>query len=298
MPTTSTTDSTVMPHPTLTKIIGMPTQRTLSVLRSETVANARSVPSEGGDGLLGHARLALTAPEYAAVSFGNVAYITPPRPAVVVHNINAQADTMYRSDKEYKVKYAAWKLHHDTDAKLIQLLLAAVDDPYTEALKHDLWGYSNTTALAILTHLCDTYGQITADDLQANREKLLSNWMPPTNIEFLFANINDCIKFSTAGGDTISTYNAVNAGVATLKKTGLFTQDIREWKNRAPGDQGLAAFTVFFRKAEVERRTNTTAAAAGYHQANTVETEAMSTADSSLTVATLATQMALSLIHI
>ena len=294
MPTSATDTTEIMPHPTLTKIMGKPTQRSIAILRSEVLANARAIHSDEGDGILGHARIVLTGPEYTAASQGNVDYNTPVKPPPVVHAINATADTMYRSDKTYKEELAIWKLHQNTQKKLLQQLLEAVDDTYTKALKDPLWAYGTTTPLAIINHLKETYGKIKAQDLQENRAQLNHQWSPPDDIENFFDNINTCIAFSTAGGDTISEMNAVHAGVGTLRKTGLFSLAIRDWNKRDIADQTLNHFIEFFRTAEEERQADTTTTAAGYHQANIAATEAqtVSTANSSLTATTLETQMA------
>ena len=120
MPTFPTDTTEVMPHPTLTKIIGKPTQRSITILRSEALANARAIHSDEGDGILGHARIVLTATEYTAASQGNVDYNTPAKPPRVPHAINATADTMYRTDQAYKEALATWKLHQSTQKKILQ----------------------------------------------------------------------------------------------------------------------------------------------------------------------------------
>jgi hypothetical protein len=282
MPTTTTSDNDVMPHPKLTK----------TLMHSEILANAMAVPSDGGDGQLDHARLVLSTSAYATASHGRVAYITPVKPVIVDHAINATQETMYRTDQDYKIDLAAWKLNHDTEKKLLQQLIAAVDNIFTKALKHNLWGYARTTTLALPTHLVSTYGKISPEDMIANRVQLNHSWTPPDDIENHFDNINTCIELSEASGDPISEVNAVQAGVATLRKTGLFAPAIREWNAKLAVNQTLTHFTDFFRQAEVDRQLETTSTAAGYHQANAIETQTLSTADSSLTAAILATTMA------
>jgi hypothetical protein len=118
MPTNTTSENDVMPHPTLTKIFDKPTQPTLTLMHSEILANAMDVPSDGGDGQLGHARLVLSANAYDTASHGHVAYITPVKPSRV-----------------YNIDLAAWKLRHDTEKKLLQQLLAEVENIFTTALK-------------------------------------------------------------------------------------------------------------------------------------------------------------------
>ena len=283
-----------MPHPVPTKIIGKPTQKTIAILHAQLVANARSVHSDGGDGRLGHARIVLTDAEYTAFSNGNVQYITPPRPAAVVHSLNATTDTMYRTDKAYQLNLKTWKLHHDTEAKILQHILAAVDDKYTQSLKHSLLGYGNTNPLAVITHLITTYGQISSDYLLENREQLKQPWSPPEEIETFFHNIETCVAYSTKGNDTISTRNSVEAGVATLRQTGLFGPAIREWNRETLQNQTYDNFKIFFTDAERERQAETTVATAGYQRANQAsaipptDDATATTAASSLTALTMA----------
>ncbi len=283
-----------MPHPVPTKIVGKPTQRTIAILHSQLVANARSVHSDGGDGRLGHARIVLTNAEYTSFSTGNAQCTTPPRPAAVVHARTATTEAMYHADKAYQIELKTWKLHRDTEAKILQQILAAVDDKYTQSLKHSLMGYSNTNPLAVITHLITTYGQISSDDLLENREQLKQPWSPPEEIESFFHNIETCVAYSTKGDDKISTRNAVEAGVATLRQTGLFGTAIREWNRETLQRQTYENFKMFFTDAAIERQAETTVATAGYQRANLAnaipptDDATVTTAASSLTAITMA----------
>ena len=170
---------------------------------------------------------------------------------------------MYHTDKAYQIRLKTWKLHHDTEAKILQQILAAVDGKYTQSLKHSLLGYGSTNPLAVITHLFTTYGQISSDDLLENREQLKQPWSPPEEIESFFHNIETCVAFSAKGNDTISNRNSVEAGIATLRQTGLFGPAIREWNREALPDQTHDNFKMFFTDAERERQAETTVATAG-----------------------------------
>ena len=283
-----------MPHPVPTKIIGKPTQKTIAILHAQLVANARSAHSDGGDGRLGHARIVLTNAEYTSFSHNGVQYDTPDRPAAVHHAMNATTDTMYRTDKAYQIELKTWKTHQDTEAKILQQILAAVDDKYTKSLKHALLGYGNTNPLEVITHLITTYGQISSDDLLENREQLKQPWSPPEEIESFFDNIETCVAFSTKGNDTISERNAVEAGVATLRQNGLFGISIREWSRETLVRRTYENFKIFFTDAERERQENETVATAGHQRANLAnaipptDDATVTTAASSLTAITMA----------
>ena len=140
MTTTTASYKEAMPHPTLTKIIGKPTYTSLTLLFDQIIANACSVHSDGGDGQMGHARIVITAADYAEISAGNVDFDIPVKPALPNHALNASTETMYRTDNTYKNDLATWKKYYDTAAILKQQLLATVDDTYTKALKTKRWG--------------------------------------------------------------------------------------------------------------------------------------------------------------
>ncbi len=285
---------TTMPHPVPTKIVGKPTEKTITILHTQLIANARSIHSDGGDGLLGHSSILLTTAQYENASHNNVPYVTPAKPALVAHALNATTDTMYRSDKAYEQKLKVWKLHKETEDKIMQQLLGAVDDMYTKTLKEELFLYSNTNPLAVIQHLQTTYGQITAEDLLANREQLKAPWQPETEMEHFFDNIENCVAYAAKGQDPISTRNAVEAGVATLKKTGQYGFTLREWSREALVDQTYDNFKLFFTEAEKERKADTTVTTAGYHRAkqasyiNASDDATVPTAASTLTAITMA----------
>jgi hypothetical protein len=289
-----TSSDATMPHPVPTKIIGKPTEKTITILHTQLIANARSIHSDGGDGLLGHARIVLTEAQYINASHNNVAYAQPAKPAPVIHAINATADTMYRSDKTYDLALKVWKLHKNTENKIMQQLLASVDDKYTKTLKEELFLYSNTNPLAVIQHLQRTYGQITAEDLLANREQLKAPWHPEDEMENFFHNIENCVAYAAKGADPISTRNAVETGVATLKKTGQYGYAIREWNREDLVNQTYDSFKLFFTDAEKERQADATMATTGFQRANqagyipTDDNATITTTASTLTTLTMA----------
>lgn len=128
-----------MLHPTLTKISGKPNRLSLQLLKTEVLANARSVHSDEGDGRLGHARLVLSHHDYIANSTNGITFIPPRKPAPVVHALSATHETMYRSDKTYDREYAVWTTYMDTADILKCQLLQAMDDSFTKVLKDTMW---------------------------------------------------------------------------------------------------------------------------------------------------------------
>jgi hypothetical protein len=62
---------------------------------------------------------------------------------------------------------------------------------YLEILSDNMVGYANISARDILDHLFETYGNITAVDLEINFEQMRRAWDPHQPVETLFKQIQD-----------------------------------------------------------------------------------------------------------
>ena len=81
-------------------------------------ANAASIPSNGGDGILGHLVLTLGQATYATISNGNVAYPPPIAPAPLVIPQGTSAAMIAKLRHTYDDAKATFKLYHSVDAAL------------------------------------------------------------------------------------------------------------------------------------------------------------------------------------
>jgi hypothetical protein len=71
---------------------------------------------------------------------------------------------------------------------------------YLDVLNDNMVGFANISARDMLDHLFDTYGNITAVDLEINFEHMRRAWDPQQPVESLFKKIQDCAEYSEAGG--------------------------------------------------------------------------------------------------
>ena len=272
------------PHPTLTKLDdATPTQATLLVLYAEMNANAISVPSQRGNGALGHYYLVAGGAEYTLAA-GNHEAAAPEdeeRPIVFVpprhpgnapqHEAGATGNQITEVNRQFKVDTEEYMAYVQTEAALKRLLLEAVPSTFTKELRDTKLGYAKVSTLAILQHLENTYGTITADDLEKNLTAMNRQWDIHEPIENLFHQLKDAREFA-ATVDPISESMAVRAGVKILENTSSFTESIREWRMKGIAEQTLANFRTHFKKADSERNRKLTSQGAGYHQAAFVET--------------------------
>jgi hypothetical protein len=71
---------------------------------------------------------------------------------------------------------------------------------YLDVLNNIMVGFANISARDMLDYLFDTYGNITAADLEINFEHTHGAWDPQQPVESLFKQIQDCADYSEAGG--------------------------------------------------------------------------------------------------
>jgi hypothetical protein len=83
----------------------------------------------------------------------------------------------------------------------MKLIIISVFEPmYLDILNYNMVVYANTLARDMFDHLFETYGNITAVDLEINFKHIRRAWDPQQPVESLFKQIQDCADYSEAGG--------------------------------------------------------------------------------------------------
>jgi hypothetical protein len=98
---------------------------------------------------------------------------------------------------------------------------------YVDILNYNMVGYVNISARDMMDHLFETYGNITAFDLEINFENMRRDWDPQQPVESLFKKIQDCADYSEAGGVLIGHPKQINVGHAKIFATGHFMSACR-----------------------------------------------------------------------
>jgi hypothetical protein len=146
---------------------------------------------------------------------------------------------------------------------------------YLEILNHNMVGYANISTRDMLDHLFETYGNITAVDLEINLEHMRRAWDPQQPVESLFKQIQDCADYSEAGGVPISTSQQINVGYAKILATGQFMISCRRWNEKPAAEKTWTHFKSYFAAAHRQHNQmkGETAAHAGFHSANAAMTQ-------------------------
>jgi hypothetical protein len=146
---------------------------------------------------------------------------------------------------------------------------------YLEILNDNMVGYANISARDMLDHLFETYGNITAVNMEINFEHMRQAWDPQQPVETLFKQIQDCADDSEAGGAPIGPSQQINVGYANIFATVHFMSACRRWNEKPAADKTWIHFKSHFASAhhQHDQMQEETAANAGYHSANAAMTQ-------------------------
>jgi hypothetical protein len=141
---------------------------------------------------------------------------------------------------------------------------------YLDILNYNIVGYANTTARYMLDHLFETYGNITAVDLEINFENMRRALDPQQPVESLFKQIQDCAEYSEAGGVLIGHPQQINVGYAKIFATWHFMSACRWWNEEHTIEKTWTQFKSHFAAAHRQHKQmqGESTATAGYHSAN------------------------------
>ena len=110
------------------------------------------------------------------------------------------------------------------------------------------------TALQLLTHLRDTYGRITPDQLDENAATLDREWNPEDPMEKFWQRVRECHSFALAGDDAITEAFAVRKTRIVLEKADVFANAARDWHKLPPLEQTWTMLQKHFKLANDEHK--------------------------------------------
>jgi hypothetical protein len=136
-------------------------------------------------------------------------------------------------------------------------------------------GYANISEREMLDHLFDTYGNVTAVDLEINFEHMRRPWDPQQPVETLFKQIQECADYSEAGGFPIGHSQQIKVGYAKIFATGHFMNACRRWNDKPSAEKTWTHFKSHFAAAHRQHKQmqGESAATAGYNSANATITQ-------------------------
>jgi hypothetical protein len=154
-------------------------------------------------------------------------------------------------------------------------IISVFESMYLDILNDNMVGYANISERGMLYHLFETYGNITAVDLEINFEHMRRAWDPQQPVETLFKQIQYCADYSEAGGVLIGHPQQINVGYAKIFATGHFMSAFRRWNEKPTAEKTWTQFNSHFAAAHRQHKQiqEESAATAGYHSANSAVTQ-------------------------
>ena len=259
------------PFPTVHPIVGEPNYESIAALHLQLNANAASVQSHLGNGVLGLLYLTVSPAVYANLSATPFIPPTNPGPAAIIPALSTGPNTL-NIRAEFAQDTELFKQYSSTDKALKQLLVGAVDEMFIRSLQAKYLGYLNVSTRQILDHLYAQYARISSSDLQDNDVAFKKPYDPNMPIETLFDQIENGIDYAAAGLSPYSREQVTNNAFQLMHATGMFIEDCKIWKRQTAAYKTWDQFKQDFSESHREFRDarGTTAGASNYQANNAV----------------------------
>ena len=214
--------------PVLTKCEGKLSFPILKKIKDEIKCNAASVYSELGGGAHGHLGLVLTVTEYAHVSA--TPYVRSTMPAALNIPLGTTAHESLRLRENHKEEKRLFIEVTDLEKALIKMLSRTIPSMYLMHFRNEFSSAINARIPVILSHLLDTYGRVTEDDLLQAEGLLQARIYDITEpLVVMFNDIDEFQQLATAARLPYSDNQIINLGIRLIKNMNDFEKGLNEW---------------------------------------------------------------------
>jgi hypothetical protein len=190
------------PHPVLQTFQGEPDYQTIHATRKFLQANSRAIDTHLGGGTLGHLGLIISYASYAMISptmdASPTLWTSPQAPGRAPANMDGTAAHISPARHIWEEDVQTYRTCTSVQQALKKQIISVFEPMYLDILNGNMVGYANISARDMFDHLFETYGNITAVDLEINFEHMRQAWDPQQPVESLFKQIQDCADYSEA----------------------------------------------------------------------------------------------------
>jgi hypothetical protein len=192
------------PHPVLATVEGEPDYQSIHATRKFLQANSRAIDTHLGGGTLGHLGLIILDASYDMIALttdsGPTLWTTPQAPGRAPAKTDGTAAQISTARHIWEEDVQTYRTCTSVQQASKKQIISVFEPIYLDILNENMVGYVNISARYMLDHLFETYGNITAVDLEINFEHMRRAWDPQQPVESLFKKIQDCADYSEAGG--------------------------------------------------------------------------------------------------
>jgi hypothetical protein len=176
-------------HPVLPTVQGELDYQTIHATRNFLQANSQAIDTHLGGGTLGHLGLIILDESYAMVapttSAGSTLWITPHPPGRAPATTDGTAAQISASRHIWEEDVQTYRTCTSVQQALKKQIISVCEPMYLDILNDNMVGYANISARDMLDHLFETYGNITAVDLEINFEHMRRAWDHQQSVETL-----------------------------------------------------------------------------------------------------------------
>jgi hypothetical protein len=267
------------PHPIPTTVEGEPDYQTIHATIKFLQANSRAIDTHLGGGTLRHLGLIISDASYSIIAPPTAGeptlWETPNTPGRAPATMDGTAAQISAAHHVWEEDVQTYRTCTSVQQALKKQIISVFEPMYLDIFNDNMVRYASISARDMLDHLFETYGNITAVDLEINFEYMRRAWDPQQPVETLFKQIQDCADYSEAGGVPIDHSQQINVGYAKIFATGHFMSACRRWNEKPAAEKTWTHFKSHFTAAHRQHKQvqGESAATAGYHSASAAMTQ-------------------------
>jgi hypothetical protein len=165
-----------IPHPILPTVEGEPDYQTIHATRKFLQANSRAIDTHLGGGTLGHLGLIISDASYAMIAppadEEPTFWVTPNAPGRAPATTDGTAAQISATRHLWEEDVQTYRTYTSVQQALKKHIISVFEPMYLDFLNDNMVGYANISTRDMLDHLFETYGNITAVDLEINFEHM------------------------------------------------------------------------------------------------------------------------------
>jgi hypothetical protein len=187
------------PYPILPTVEGEPDYQTIHATRKFLQANSQAIDTHLGRGILGHLGLIVSDASYSIIAPPTAGeptlWETPNAPVRTPETMDGTAAQIRDARHVWEEDVQTYRTYTSVQQALKKQIISVFDPMYLDILNDNMVGYASISARYMLDHLFETYGNITAVDLEINFEHMRQSWEPQQPVETIFKQIQDCADY-------------------------------------------------------------------------------------------------------
>ena len=138
---------------------------------------------------------------------------------------------------------------------LWQKIITALEPSYLAALRNRQTNSINSSIDQIISHLCDTYGNVTPRSLEDYEDRVKQMIYDPMQpIDEVFNAVVDLVDYSDAAQAPYTQKQTINIAYIILSRPGKFGKLILKWNRPGRNQKTRLHFKIYFRQAQKEYR--------------------------------------------